>query len=135
MPSVNTCGAKREMLKYCDYCGTEFEAASKRRLYCCDDCRRKADNERKQDRRAEETELRAEFFMPDDWALGNIGEDVMQGALLDGWTSECELCADEAIAGPLACQQCPHWKASHKSKRKGSKIDLLCSMCRDGVKV
>ena len=123
------------MLKFCDYCGTEFSTANSRRLYCCDRCRRSADNERKQERREEEAELRAEYLMPDDWARNDLGEDVVGNALTDGWTSQCEMCADEAIAGPMACQQCPHWKANSKSRRKGKSIDLLCAMCRDGVRV
>lgn len=125
------------MLKYCDYCGTAFETANTRRLYCCAACRRNADNERKADRREEEAGLRAEYDMPDDWALHDLGEDVIENSLTDGWTSACELCADEAIAGPMACQQCPHWKAQQKGrKRKGSAgIDLLCAMCRDGCRV
>ena len=123
------------MLKICDYCGSEFQTANSRRVYCCTSCRRAADNERKRDRRAEESELRAEYVMPDDWALHDLGEEVMQNSLTDGWTSECEMCPDEAIAGPLACQQCHHWQAKEKSRKKGSSIDLLCAMCRDGVRV
>lgn len=123
------------MLKYCDYCGNEFTTANSRRLFCCASCRRAADNERKRDRRAEESELRAEFDMPDDWARNDLGEDVMANSLTDGWTAECEMCPDEAIAGPLACQQCHHWQANQKSRKKGRSIDLLCAFCRDGVRV
>ena len=132
------------MLKYCDYCGSEFPTANSRRIYCCASCRRAADNERKRDRRAEESELRAEYVMPDDWGLGNVGEEVMANSLTDGWTADgmavdgwidCDSCPDEALGGPLACQQCPHWKAAQKTRKKGRSIDLLCAMCRDGVRV
>ena len=123
------------MIKYCEYCGEQFRTSNPRRLYCCPQHRRDADNERKRDKRAEAAELRAEFDMPDDWALHDLGEDVMANALTDGWTEQCEMCPDEAIAGPLACQQCPHWKANDKSRRKNKGIDLLCWGCRNGVRV
>ena len=121
--------------KNCAYCGEPFTTPNVRRLYCKPECRRKADNENKADRRAEEAEIRDEYKMPDAWS-GYLGDDVTQGALLDGWTAECEMCADEAIAGPMACQTCKHWKASASSKRKRKPaLDLLCSMCRDGCRV
>ncbi len=128
------------MLKYCEYCGTEFETANPRRIFCCPQHRRAADNERKAERRAEEAELRAEFSMPDDWACNDLGEDVMANALTDDWTKDCEFCADEAIAGPMACQVkcsgCKFEKARAKSRRKDPlMLDLVCAMCQDGVKV
>ena len=124
------------MVKYCDFCGTSFETTNPRRLYCCAACRRKADNERKAERRAEESELREDFCMPDDWVQNDLGEDIIDNSLTDGWTKECEICADEALGGPMACQQCPHYQAMAKSRKKDKpELDLLCSMCRDGVKV
>lgn len=120
--------------KECPSCGEKFITHNAKRIYCGTRCRRDADNERKRDRRAEEAELRAEFDMPDDWALNILGEDVTMNSLTDGWTEACDMCPDEAIGGPLACQQCPHWKAKEKSRRK-AKIDLLCEMCRSGCRV
>lgn len=130
--------------RYCDYCGLEYRTDNPRRIYCSERCRRDADNERKQDRRAEESELREEYVMPDVWALHDLGEDVMANALTDGWTADgmavdgwidCASCPDEALGGPLACQQCPHWKAAQKTRKKGRSIDLVCAMCRDGCRV
>ena len=121
--------------KECPICFEIFTTTNVKKIYDRPECRRAADNERKKDRRAEAAELREEFSMPDDWAMNDLGEDVMQNSLTDGWTAQCEMCADEAIAGPAACLKCHHWQSNEKSRRKDKSIALLCWGCRNGCRV
>ena len=96
----------------CAWCGAGFISPNNRRLFCSEACRRKSDNERKKARRAEEREVRdackGSFFDP--WKRN---DDALAGALLDGWSAAdavlpCgfSMCEREAVAGPMACQQC-----------------------------
>ena len=113
--------------KECLYCGEPFTTPNIRRLYDRPECRRKRDNEREQERRAAETELRSEYCMPDSWAQNDLGEEITSNSLNDGWTEDCYLCADEVLGGPLACQQCQYAKMK--------KNDLVCWGCEHGINV
>ena len=97
----------------CAYCGTVFTTPNDRRLFCSGRCRRDADNERKRERRAAAREEREGWLnapFGDPWERNDA---ELAGALLDGWSDAgpclpCGLltCEHEALAGPLACQQC-----------------------------
>lgn len=112
--SLPTSEFKGLLERLCAYCGNPFTTPNVKRMFCRDRCRREADNARKRERRAEE---RAERELPydepffDPWERNDA---ELVGSLSDGWTDTdvpclpcgIQYCADEAIGGPLACQQC-----------------------------
>lgn len=114
--------------KECRYCGELFTTSIRKKVFCCDRHRRLYHIEKDREIRAENS-LRYELYrdapMVDVWEKNHLPPSITENALLDGWSGECDICPDEAIAGPMACQvkACPY---------KGKSMDLLCAMCRDG---
>ena len=103
---------KEDYVFDCQYCGKQFKTANIRRLYCCEKCRRDYQNERRMYERAERSEvLAASHWKYDPWEVNDLDniEQVFSNALKDGWTgTPCGLtmCADEAVAGAMACISC-----------------------------
>lgn len=121
----------------CAYCEGPFDTVSADRLYCSAECRRLADNERKRQRRADLHEANS-FRIPDAWNIRDLGEDVTANALLDGWTAGCfpedDLPVERRRTECVGCRfaKVPKRKADRKKK---AQTDLLCRMCRDGVRL
>ena len=93
----------------CPHCHTVFTTSKSDKVYCRVRCRSDAENERRRADRARVAEM-ANRTMDDPWP--RLGPVITENALLDGWT-----CADEAIAGPMACQSCT--SALCQAKRRG----------------
>lgn len=118
--------------RYCEFCGNIFDTPNPRRVFCSTRCRRDADNERKQERRSDEAELRDEYMMPDVWTENRLPYAITENTLLDGWTGRCEADFGQGVQVVLSCPMCPHWRSRHGRKIS---IDLLCEMCRSGSRV
>ena len=78
-----------ENWKTCEQCGAPFISRNSRMVYCCDACRRTAQNERRKKKKAMARALRNGSIGPwvDPWARQGLSEDdehtIWGNALLD----------------------------------------------------
>ena len=75
-------------MRYCLYCGANLPVTCRpTRRYCCEDCRRQAQNERRRDERAELREVREAVPMDDPWSRCDLdywtAAEIWANALLD----------------------------------------------------
>ena len=76
-------------MRFCLFCGSPLpESCRPTRRYCCEDCRRQAQNERRRDERAELREvLEAGKPMDDPWSRCDLDHwtaaQIWENALLD----------------------------------------------------
>ena len=83
-----------ENWKTCEQCGTPFHSRNSRMVYCCEACRRSAQNERRKIEKAEMRSIRKLCCGPwvDPWARQGLSEDdehtIWGNTLLDPTPTE-----------------------------------------------
>ena len=91
----------------CRRCGKEFEAVSHGRLYCSTYCRRKYQDERRKDERAEAREQRQLDVLVTEWR------------------------ADYGVVEFLdQCRKCRYARIEAKTQKKGWADSIICDACR-----
>ena len=90
----------------CRRCGATFEAITHYKLYCSDLCRRKYQDERRKDERAEARELRKLDILRDEWR------------------------ADFGLCFRSACDKCRYARTEKRAQKKHMVGSLICDACR-----
>lgn len=94
------------IVAFCRRCGREFEAVNRGRHYCSTFCRRKYQDERRKDERAEARDVR------------------LMDVLVTQWR------ADYGLDYHDQCTSCRYAKLDAKTQKKGRPASIVCDACR-----